>query len=777
MSYFAGSYRQLLFGVSQQTAKDRLEGQVESQLNMQSDLVTGPRRRSPVHLIADAMAATDANRLAYSLATFSGREVLLLVDTLDGTLTILDDATGEVLFTGTNSYLTAGTGRSIRFAALDDSVFVANTEVIPQTQLWSGASAYPDPTRAGYLYVVAGAFSKQYRLSITNQVTGVTTSVDVTTSATEASQATGEYVITQLRTAAEADATIGTAAGFAYYQDGAYLYVTAPEAIAVSTDSGSNFLRASNAASIRDAAELPAKLPADADGFIIATGAAKNKTYFRWVDLERKWDEDASRGAQAELIDMPLRITYSAPNFSLTALNYERRASGDATSNPALKFTEQGISGMTTMQGRLVLLAGEYVCMSASGNPLRWFRASVSTQSDDDPIEVAATAPVASPYEYAVAFNKDLVLFAKTHQGLVPGANLLTSRNATAAVVTEYSFQNSCSPVVAGRTVFFASPRSGPWSAVWEMLPSQYTDAQVEASDSTSHLPKYIAGPVRFLATSSTTSIVVVGTSNLRELVVHEYLWQGGEKVHAAWHKWSFPQDITGAYFRGDRLILLFHVAGRVILGELFMQRLGDAQSIPGGFLDLYRVGAANADEEVAIPAFAADLYPEDSTFAYKLSGEFQSLGQRCGDRRVDGATVYIKVVGAQAGDQYRIGLRYLSKLGPTRPILRDPNGVPITTERTQLHRLTWSLDSTGEVTFRVADQARGESAYTTTPLRLYSRDLGAGLPLAATATLDTPARVDMQTAQFSLETDDYYDMNITSLEYGFRYNQRYRRQ
>lgn len=777
MSYFAGSYRQLLFGVSQQTAKDRLDGQVESQLNMQSDLVTGPRRRSPVRLIADAMAATDANRLAYSLAAFSGREVLLVVDTLTGTLTILDDTTGATLFTGTNSYLTAGTGRSIRFAALDDSVFVANTEVIPQTQLWSGASAYPDPARSGYLYVVAGAFSKQYRLSITNQVTGVTTSVDVSTPATEASQATGEYIITRLRTAAEANATIGTAAGFAYYQDGAYLYVTAPVAIAVSTDSGSNFLRASNAASIRDAAELPAKLPAAANGFIIATGTARNKTYFRWVDLERKWDEDASRGAQAELIDMPLQVTYSAPDFSLDALSYERRASGDATSNPALKFTEQGISGMATMQGRLVLLAGEYVCMSASGNPLRWFRASVSTQSDDDPIEVAATASVASPYEYAATFNKDLVLFAKTHQGLVPGANLLTSRNATAAVVTEYSFQNSCSPVVAGRTVFFASPRSGPWSAVWEMLPSQYTDAQVEASDSTSHLPKYIAGPVRFLSTSSTTGIVVVGTSNLRELVVHEYLWQGGEKVHAAWHKWSFPQDITGAYFRGDRLILLFHVAGRVVLGELLMQRLGDSQSIPGGFLDLYCVGVANADEEVAIPAFAAALCPEGSTFAYKLSGEFQSLGQRCGDRRVDGATVYIKVVGAQAGDQYRIGLRYLSKLGPTRPILRDPNGVPITAERTQLHRLTWSLDSTGEVTFRVADQARGESTYTTTPLRLYSRDLGAGLPLAATATLDTPARVDMQTAQFSLETDDYYDMNITSLEYGFRYNQRYRRQ
>lgn len=777
MSYFAGSYRQLLFGVSQQTAKDRLEGQVEVQLNMQSDLVTGPRRRSPARLIADAMPAANANRLAYSLATFSGREVLLVVDTQTGTLTILDDVTGVILFTGTNSYLTASAGRSIRFAALDDSVFVANTEIIPQTQLWSGAGAYPDPTRAGYLYVVAGAFSKKYRLSITNQATGVTTSVDVTTSASVASEATGEYIITQLRTKAAANATIGTAAGFTYHQDGAYLYITAPVPIAVSTDSGSNFLRASNAANIRDAAELPAKLPAAANGFIVATGAAKTKTYFRWVDLERRWVEDAARSAQHRLIDMPLRITYSGTAFSLSAPSYERRASGDAESNPALKFTELGITGMATMQGRLVLLAGEYVCMSASGNPLRWFRASVSTQSDDDPIEVAAAAPVASPYEYAAAFNKDLVLFAKTHQGLVPGASLLTSRNATASVVTGYSFQNSCSPVAAGRTIFFASPRSGPWSAVWEMLPSQYTDAQVEANDSTSHLPKYIAGPVRFLAASSTTGIVVVGTADPRELVVHEYLWQGAEKAHAAWHKWTFQQDIAGAYFRGDRLILLFHVAGRVLLGELLVQRLGDSQSIPGGFLDLYAVGSANSDEEVAIPTFAANLYPEDSTFAYKLTGEFPSLGQRCGGRRVDGATTYIKVVGARAGDQYRIGLRYLSKLGPTRPILRDSNGVPITTERTQLHRLTWSLDNTGEVTFRVSDDAREEVAYTTTPLRLYSRDLGAGLPLAATATLDTPARVDMQTARFSLETDDYYDMNITSLEYGFRYNQRYRRQ
>lgn len=777
MSYLAGSYKQLLFGVSQQTPKDRLDGQVEVQENMHSDLVTGPRRRAPVDLLADVMASAEPSRLAYSLATFSGQEVLLVVDTATGRLSIIDDSDGSVLYTTTNTYLEASAGRSIRFAALDDSVFVANTEVIPQTQLWTGTSAYPDPTKAGYFYVAAGAFSKQYRLSITVQGTGVTTSVQMTTSATVAAEATGEYIITQLKAAAEANGTIGTGAGFTYYQDGAYLYVEAPVAIAVSTDSGSNFARASNAASIRDAAELPAKLPDAGDGFIIATGTSKTKTYFRWVDLERKWDEDAARSAQVELIDMPLRITYNDPTWALVTPTYERRASGDADSNPVFRFTEFGISGMSTMQGRLVLLAGEYVCMSASGNPLRWFRSSVSTQLDDDPIEVAATAPVASPYEYAVAFNKDLVLFAKTHQGLVPGASLLTSRNATAAVVTGYSFQNSCSPVPAGRTVFFASPLNGGWSSVWEMLPSQFTDAQVEADSSTSHLPKFISGPVRFISASSTTNIVVLGTADARELIVHEYLWQGGEKVHSAWHRWTFGVDVAGAYFRGDRLLILLYAAGRLYLGELPLQRILDAAGTVGGFLDLGWVGTANADEEVPIPQFVADRHPEGELFAYKLTGDFPSLGQATGARRVDAGNVYVKVLGAADGDTYRLGARYTSKLAPTRPILKDHNGVPITTERTQLHKLVWSLDTTGEVTFRVSDQARLETAYTTTPLRLYSRDLGAGLPLAATTTLDTPARVDMQTAAFSLETDDYYDMNITSLEYGFRYVQRYRRQ
>ena len=130
----------------------------------------------------------------------------------------------------------------------------------------------------------------------------------------------------------------------------------------------------------------------------------------------------------------------------------------------------------------------------------------------------------------------------------------------------------------------------------------------------------------------------------------------------------------------------------------------------------------------------------------------------------------------AAVGDRYAVGSRYRSLLAPTRPILKDKNDVAITTERTQLHKLTFSLVNTGEVTVTVSDAARTPVEYSTTPLRLHSKELGSGLPLAASATLGVPCRVDMQSAMISIESDDVYDLNVTSLEYGFRYNQRYRR-
>ena len=111
MSYWAGSYRQLLFGVSQQVAKDRLDGQNEEQLNMTSDLVTGPRKRAPVRAIAKLGAYADPGQITSHRTNIGGEDVLLLVNTATGRLQVVRESDGTELYTSTNTYLLAASSQ------------------------------------------------------------------------------------------------------------------------------------------------------------------------------------------------------------------------------------------------------------------------------------------------------------------------------------------------------------------------------------------------------------------------------------------------------------------------------------------------------------------------------------------------------------------------------------------------------------------------------------------------------------------------------------------
>lgn len=781
MSYYAGSYRQLLFGVSQQVAKDRVDGQNEEQLNMTSDLVTGPRKRAPVRAIAQLGAYTDPAKITSHRTNIGGEDVLLLVDTSSGKLQVVRESDGTQLYTSTNSYLVAASCKSIRFAGLGEELFIANTSIKPTEVAASSATGLPDPKRTGYAFVQSGAFSKIYNLSITRQSTGVTTTVSKTTSDTSASDAQPENIMEDLTTAAAGNATIGTAQGFVYTRAGAYLFISAPYDITVSTDSGSAYMLCSNASTIRDTSQLPANLPQQANGYIITVGTTTSKSYYRWENGTKKWVEDAAPAAQTTLTNMPLRLSHNGVVYTLEAPEYERRASGDTDSNPSFSFTRFGITGFATMQGRLIILSNEYVCASGSDKPLRWYRSSVASLLDSDPWEVAANAAVSSPYEYATQFNKDLILFAKTHQGIVPGSNLLTPRTAVATVATQYSCTNDAAPAATGRSVFFVAPRSQDYGAVWEMTPSQYTDTQVQADDVTTHIPRYVKGPFRFVRASTTSNIVVFGTADRKELLVHEYLWSGAEKAHAAWHRWTFRHDLLCCYFASDRMICLFGDGAYVYLCEIDLRVGAGTGGTSVGRLDFHLQRTCTEANIIEVPAWFYGLHDPAQLWLFKDTGQNPYLRERCREALPetvgpDIVSYALVIPDAAVGEQYTVGSRYLCRLVPTRPIIKDRNEVAITTERTQLHKLVFSLVNTGEIVVTVSDAARDPIIYTTTPLRLYSRELGAGEPLAATATVTVPCRVDMQSAKISIESDDVYDLNIASLEYGFRYNQRYRR-
>ena len=157
--------------------------------------------------------------------------------------------------------------------------------------------------------------------------------------------------------------------------------------------------------------------------------------------------------------------------------------------------------------------------------------------------------------------------------------------------------------------------------------------------------------------------------------------------------------------------------------------------------LDFYTEVTCDEENVLVVPAWFYSLHDPDALWLFKLSGENPYLRERCREALPetvgpDIVSYALVIPQAAVGERYAVGSRYRSLLAPTRPILKDRNDVAITTERTQLHKLTFSLVNTGEVTVTVSDAARAPVEYSTTPLRIYSKELGSGLPLAASATL-----------------------------------------
>lgn len=782
MAYQESAYQNLLFGVSQQASKDRLPGQLAAQVNMTSDLVAGLRRRAPVQFVQDLGSYTDYTRIKQYNTDVGGRSVSVTVDTTSGQLNVVDELTGSLLLSTASAYFITASASLIRMVTLADQVFVCNVAWKPTLQNAPDKAGYPDPDRWGWFYVPAGAFSKRYDVTVTDRTSGHSYTATYTTpngtEPTHVARATPEYIANQLRSDIEANLA-GFGTGAVSYISGAYVTFrgNASSGITISSPSGTPYIRASNAMSVKDIDDLPALLPIAADGLITAVGIGKEKTFYRYDHARRVWTEDCAWDdmQRPNQVNMPRVLKYDAGlgTWGLGYAGWERRAAGNAESNPNFKFLADGITGMCAFQGRLVFLSNEYVCMSASNNPVRFYRSTLATLADNDPIEIAAQGQLTAPYEYGVTFNKDLILFGRRYQGVVPGSIGITPRTANISLMTKYEVDTTAMPVVAGRSVFFGAPRSLGYYGIHEMVPSQYTDAQYVADDVTAHVPQYMLGPWRFIVASSTTNIMVAGlVGEPHTLVVHQYLWEGAEKVHHAWHKWTFAYPVIDAYFSGDVLIGLFAINGRVVMCRLDLQR-GAQDSAKTARLDFFVEATCSVAGKLTVPGTLSNI---GELHAFKTFGDDAYLGQKVLSKTVVGSNTELDLLDAQPGDKFVVGIKYTSVAVPTPPVIKDAKGVPITTSRAVIHRWRVSVKDTGMFVYTVSDAVRAVPPVETTPLRLFSPSLGAGVPLVDTDTVTIPGRVDMLSATLKLETADYYDLNIQSIEYGFRFTQRFRR-
>jgi len=713
--------------------------------------------------------ATDSSVRAW-FTDIAGARVHIVLNTADGSIRILDEDYTVLSTLAAGAYLTTVTPSDIRVGTVGNEFMLCNVGKTPS--LVYGEAA-PDPGKRGFLYVVAGAFSKTYEVSVTwsgGAKTGVSYTTPSGASAGDAALATPEYIAATLATQLSTGASPVTV-----YRSGPYVFIQYSSDISVNSSTGDAYMVTSKAQYVPVAGTLPSRLPAEGDGFICRVGVSQ---YFKYQHSTTEWRECGVWGSPTSITNVPISIIWNGSAWALNTAAFAGRAAGDDTSNPLLEWMTYGITGMGAYQGRLVILSGPMVALSASAQPRKFFRTTVTSILSSDPIEVGAGMQSAAAYEYAVQFQKDLVLFSRMYQAVLPsGGQAVTPTTATVLPTSSHEVDTTCPPVSVGRTLMYCTPKSEDFFGALEMIPSEYSDAQYTSHDATPHLPKYMGGRCRFAVSSGVANLVLFAPSgDMNSLIVHEYHWSGNEKQQQAWHQWLFEYPVAAAYFAGDLIVVMF-VKNETMVFCTIDPRAGllnvDGERRP--FLDGYTT-AEIVDHVVTIPAW---LLAFDPAVGEKLSLVLLTgalAGEPVGATLNEAGTEFTTVLSHPSGT-VGIGARYYSGFIPSAPVVRDYDSKVIHSGKATLLRFLVGTEGSSEFNVVVSDSAaEGEEVDVPTLTWTSSElELGRGL-FSETAASVVPCRTRMRSTNMEVFTEDTGELNITFLEYVAKFHPKIKR-
>ena len=771
----------ITLGVSQQILSARPEGFVENQLNMLADRITGPRRRPGVTAVKNYVDATVGTELVTFYFEVENAGYHILINHLNGQVKVLD-ADMTVLNTFTDTYLIAANPSSLRTASSGGYMWALNTEKMPT--LGAADPVIRNPSFDGWFAVGSTAFSKSYNVRV--ECPGFSATYTYTTpsgaGAGDIAKSTGEYIATELYNAMLLDTAFTIK--FNVWREGAYVFLTRnPEhtvagVTKVTSSSGKTYMVTSNGMLVALPIDLAANLPPEANGCLTTVGSnPRSYTYYYWRDSLGQWVETAAYGSAATLDNMPRRLSIIDAIPALTAPVFEGRLAGDDLTNPYSAFTVFGITGISAYQGRLVLLAGPYACLSASNRPLRFMRSTITELRTDDPIESSAGALTAASFQYAIPFNKDLILISAAHQAVIPAGNAgITPQNAMVLPSTAESISTTSEPRVIGRSLMYATDASDAFFGIGEMIPSQYSASQYSTQALTQHIPRYMGGKCRKLIASSNSSMGAFLSSTERNSIwINEFQWVDDTRQQNAWHRWDFPLPVLSAHFAQGRLVVWLK-SGTRILGGTVDSRLASYQqaaTIPP-FVDNFSQVTVVANK-FTLPVQLRDLSLVDRIRCAQVAGALS--GEPIGIKAINTTTWEVTTMRSFPDGQAAVGWNFTSVFSPSSPLMRDADRRAILHEDTNILLYKVGVSNTGEFDINITEVGYPIFDTDDSALHWSSSELGLGQKqVVLVGTVTIPVRAKPQNVVVTLSTDSTREMNLTNIDYTLRTHLRRKR-
>lgn len=539
----------LIGGVSQQAASLRRSSQMEMQENCFASIVEGNKKRYPIEYVAKLVTGSLGDAKVHTIDRDPTERYKVVLTNGNVKVFDINGVEKTVTFPDGTTYLNASMpSQALRLITIADYTFVVNNTV--PVAMTADLSATRGPE--------ALIFVKQPENDVDYTVT---VNANTFTWHTAASQATAAGIATSIKAIAGFPGTGVTAT-----QDRSVLWLQSASPLTVKA-AGPNIdvdMR-SFTKQAQNFTDLPTIAPKDYH--IEVTGAQANNFDNYYVKFQPDnasatfdsgvWVETMAEGISYKLdaATMPhILIRNGDGTFTFKKATWTDRKVGDDLTAAIPSFVGKTINDVLFFKDRLGFLSDSNVVCSETGKFFNFFRTTVTTLLDTDPIDVSVNE--VAILRSSVEFDKQLLLFSDKPVFTL-GGDPLTPKSASTDPVTKFESIPTTQPVATDHAVYFASPK-GEYAGLREMIVDPVS-GRPDAPEVTAHVPRYIPGTITKLALSQAENMLVaLADGQPTSIYAHNYFWNSNQKLQSSWGKWTFNgATIVSAEFLNSVLYLV----------------------------------------------------------------------------------------------------------------------------------------------------------------------------------------------------------------------------
>lgn len=572
----SGDIANLIGGVSQQPWNVRMPTQAETMINCHASVTEFLRRRPATKLVAP-VDTPDGGINFTVLPIDKGTDERYVALFGKGGITVYDlnGVKQKVNLTESGrKYLGQLNEASVdlRFCNVKDYTFCVNRNVIVSKAVSNPVSR----TIEAVIFIKQASYQTTYKLTLDGKTYSYKTDDGIYEEGTKPPELSTNLICRELAKQVPSSFTVQINGAVMWIKRTNGGYFTFDVA-----DSRSDTHTSAVRDSIRKITDLPLTAPngmvvritgdktTDFDDYYVKF-VTNNNTEFSEGDWEEVAKPTLSNAIDATTMPHAL-IRRKAGEFSFEPVEWSERKAGDELTNPDPSFIGKTINNIIFYRNRLTFLSDDNVIMSEANNFFNFYMTTATTSTDSDAIDVAASGVKDAVMYGAAIYNGGLILFSTKGQFQLEHDAVLSNSTVSLNPITEFESTDRVIPKSSGKTIFFAVDR-GRWIGIREYIAFDSDSMNSnDATDVSSHVPRYMIGKIKGLECSSNEEILLVSsTSESDKLYVYKYFWNGNEKVQTSWYEWKMSGNIHSHHFFGTDVFCVMEYEG----GHFYLEKL-----------------------------------------------------------------------------------------------------------------------------------------------------------------------------------------------------------